>query len=1841
MKRKIVSIFVCMLLIATTMVFVPKEINVKADPSGGEEQIGYELIDNNTVLHIWNKYNSYYFNTSSGIQLTNHYNEYWSHNVLMLGYYNNDEWNLIYRTDELTGFNKDIDTDNETFVNATIWKDLTYNGYDFRLAIRYHLGVDDNELTVIPYIKNIDEDNIPYVLGFGWEMKDIQIDMSYSGDYIDVNRTIYYLNQTLNNTYTNLSEPIYCWNESANQSQICEYTDPAFYLKENITDTSTKSLYLRWNKDLNYAMRVKSRTGQYNAPVSLFIRIGTLDSGQEKYTSMYWYDADQKTYYFSSYDEEEAWATYPDYMVDGSTSNFANEKEEGVVELCDANGLSVGQEPQGTIMKVELRAYGCIGSGGGGIELRPVFSGEYDGDDHYFEMPIEEAAWSSYFDITSDTNAPSSWSWSDIGNLDCDVETVDGEDFFCSKVEIRMTYDLHIGEAVYYFNDEFESDWEYPDYMVDGDYESFAYVEIDGIEQYCSLNTCEGEDLGDISKVEIRACGYYENQGTTADISLTPVYGGKTYGSEYIFDAPEGEPAAWSEWFDITNNGNVSLKWTWKNVQDLDCDVEAVGNESEGFVLYCSKVDIRVTYIDNDAPVISNPYPSNGSTGISVSPELRVTVDDEDGDTLTAYWYSNSSGSWILFATNSSVNTSSGSVTIRQTNSNFSNYSTTYYWSVRLTDGTDWTNKTYYFTTGTFSTSVDAISPYIQSSSPLTITASGPSDFDNVTLWYRYSTDNSSWGGENWWDSSWTKRTPVNLSVSSGETEENHAVLLNVGYDVDMNNDFSDLRFVRYADNTTLLDYWIESQSNGNWCNVWVEFRDNITTTDQPFAWIYYGNPGAGSLSNGFDTFLFFDDFSGSSLNSTRWPTQSGSITVSDGTVHLDFPDTSYAYAQSNSQSYIGVLEFRSKYTYDSNIARFGSFIKTHYGGTYGGRGIHIWDSGAYILNPDDPGVYHKYKIVKTSTDALWYFDGNYKFTRSKSGDIGTLTLGNNGEAYRAGDVWFDYIFTRKYTASEPTYSIGGEQGSGSDWIVWSNSSNPDTNSPWSWEFDFPNGVGYYEFYSIGKKSGQADESAPDSADARCHYVHKIVMNYNFSFSEPEITELIVNGTVYHRVNMDSLPIDGDVGVPLLPVKPLNILLPQAYVLDSITVTWEGNISLGEGFNVELGTEPAIPGQNHTSNESINFNQTMPYPVELFLNVGTYDFRGYNILTFILHPIHYIGETGELYYYDEMNVTVKTINTGEVSPFFRAIQEDEMMIEADEDILDIYNMTLTYANFSENISCSSIVDPSESYDYVIITSNDLKNAQGNYTFQTLRDFKNNRGTSTKIVTVEEIESCSDYYWNGAWGDGFPFFNDTQCHIRNFIKDAYSNWNTNYILLGGDNITIPARYFYIPWAWGLDPIFIPSDLYYAALDRNFNLDRDEHWGEITDIPDLRAEVFVGRACVETDDEVSNFVGKTLSYINTNNTDSYIEDVLMAGEELDSFTFGGDLLDELIDISTAGGFLTSGIPSDEYDIHKLYDRDWPDWPTSEIIDYINSNIHFINHAGHSDYSYNMKMDNSDVGVLVNDKYCFIYSIGCLSGGFDQEDCIAEHFTVKTSHGAFAGIWNTRSGLYRPDKSSGLSSNFQRQFWDAIYRESQRYSVKKEIGAANQDSKEDNIWRLRISPFPLMLGLGYRWCYYEITLFGDPQVIIKTPAEPTPSWILPDGYNDSDDAWDYEILAYDNDIGTKAGCTITDSYWNEWVWTPWLELTLSTPITCDKIRFYAWYNFLHCNEIEYYIYGDNSTHHRSGYFDNHEWVVDDIPGGPRTNIYKAKVRFHVRRGIWSQVTADLHEFQFHEYS
>jgi len=126
-------------------------------------------------------------------------------------------------------------------------------------------------------------------------------------------------------------------------------------------------------------------------------------------------------------------------------------------------------------------------------------------------------------------------------------------------------------------------------------------------------------------------------------------------------------------------------------------------------------------------------------------------------------------------------------------------------------------------------------------------------------------------------------------------------------------------------------------------------------------------------------------------------------------------------------------------------------------------------------------------------------------------------------------------------------------------------------------------------------------------------------------------------------------------------------------------------------------------------------------------------------------------------------------------------------------------------------------------------------------FLPLLEWKELKGLHCKTALVEEIE---------ATGTGL----DLPEKIRNYIRDCYLSEGTQYVLLGGDDDIIPARGVFGEVGNYLDHS-MPCDLYYAALDGDWNSDGDSVYGEPNDgvgggEVDLLAEVLVGRAPVGT-------------------------------------------------------------------------------------------------------------------------------------------------------------------------------------------------------------------------------------------------------------------------------------------------------------------------------------------------------------------------------------------------------
>lgn len=336
--------FISLVLIGSFIYFV---MAGSFDPED-TRPIGYEFLNlngsvvpyaNASVVHIWNNatIGDYYFNKSSGVQWSNHFEDYWTHNVFCLGYYNLGIWNKIACADELTNFEKSIETDNETYVNATLWKDISYGIYDLRMGLRYHLELEDENLTIIISGENIGID-IPFDLGFAWRVNDIQINSDEENDKIFINDTYYDLhsNETIDLTFTDLNESYY------------ELSDVGF-------------VRLDWNNNLNYKVKVQNGS-DYNAHVTLGINVGTLDSGETKFTTLYWQDPPPD----ASFEELNVYQSSSEILGSGDLVCT-------IADIDDASGDTCGSDlADSTSYRFE-------------VDVSEINSGNFDCDAVYFE----------------------------------------------------------------------------------------------------------------------------------------------------------------------------------------------------------------------------------------------------------------------------------------------------------------------------------------------------------------------------------------------------------------------------------------------------------------------------------------------------------------------------------------------------------------------------------------------------------------------------------------------------------------------------------------------------------------------------------------------------------------------------------------------------------------------------------------------------------------------------------------------------------------------------------------------------------------------------------------------------------------------------------------------------------------------------------------------------------------------------------------------------------------------------------------------------------------------------------------------------------------------------------------------------------------------------------------------------------------------------------------------------------------------------------------------------------------------------------------------------------------
>ena len=554
----------------------------------------------------------------------------------------------------------------------------------------------------------------------------------------------------------------------------------------------------------------------------------------------------------------------------------------------------------------------------------------------------------------------------------------------------------------------------------------------------------------------------------------------------------------------------------------------------------------------------------------------------------------------------------------------------------------------------------------------------------------------------------------------------------------------------------------------------------------------------------------------------------------------------------------------------------------------------------------------------------------------------------------------------------------------------------------------------------------------------------------------------------YQTVKFDNMQLFGKAGEPGLPYYAVQLMLPPGH--EAVSISFEGSDKVYlKGYYKLCPMQHSRP-LSDTREPSFIIDKAL-YESNTVLpktptgNLSTHFMNGYAYALSTFTPVQYNPLEGSLSYFQTITITITTTETSKAENALLNLTSNDR----------VKARCLKYAQNPEKVSLyANPARSTDSYDVLIITAQNFKSQM-----QQMANLYKQQGLKTVITSTDDIQSQV----SGA---------DMPEKIRNYIIQQYQESGISQVILGGDVEHVAYRGFYcsVQSSNVYEDNGIPSDLYYSALDGNWNTDGDELWAEIGE-DDLLPDISVGRMSFSNTFELSAMINKTNRYQN-NPIAGELRNHLLAGENLydNPETWGSDYLELLVGTQTENGYTTTGIPR-AYPIQKMYDEN-STWSPQDLMDAINSGRSFINHVGHANDTYSMKFYNSDItnsnfagvdGILHN--FPIVYTHGCICGAFDVDDCIAERM-VSINNFASAFVGNSRYGWFNEGQTEGPSAHLHREFMDALFTDS-----LNRIGSAHMESK--------IATAPWVNAPGQweegalRWCFYDCNVLGDPAMAL----------------------------------------------------------------------------------------------------------------------------------------------------
>lgn len=555
-------------------------------------------------------------------------------------------------------------------------------------------------------------------------------------------------------------------------------------------------------------------------------------------------------------------------------------------------------------------------------------------------------------------------------------------------------------------------------------------------------------------------------------------------------------------------------------------------------------------------------------------------------------------------------------------------------------------------------------------------------------------------------------------------------------------------------------------------------------------------------------------------------------------------------------------------------------------------------------------------------------------------------------------------------------------------------------------------------------------------------------------------------------IQFEGLTLSGIAGEPTLPWQSVQLALAPGEVVDRIEVITGKLVDIPGTFHLypmqfsqplSKGTSGAFVIKNDV------YQSSDAYPSSRYGQVTTAFLKGVSIGMTTITPLLYIPRDGKVKYYASLRVKFYTKSSVKAQDALQNMGSGQQNIQR---LQQYVQNPSTIGKYPEKKLSAS------DYQVLIITGSSYVS-----TFQPLVNLYLRRGLRSQVADVNTINTTV----SGQ---------DLQEKIRTFIKQEYQAHGIDYVVLGGDVEIVPARGFYchVQSSSVYEDWNIPSDLYYSALDGTWDDNGNHVWGEIGE-DDLLPEVAVGRIPFSSQQEATTMINKSISYQNTPVVQE-LNRVLLLGEKLadEPLTWGGDYLDLLIGHKTDNGYTTDGIYTTA-DIEKMYDRDLPQpWDVDQLLTSLNEGKPFVHHSGHASSSYNMRMFSWDINENAfsglngtEHNFCIIYSHGCYSGSFDDEDCIAEEM-LKLNHFAVEYVGNSRYGWFNEGTTEGPSEHLNREFVNALY-----HNEDYRIGETHRQSRLNSASWVT-APGQWEEG-ALRWCFYCCNVLGDPVLGIWT--------------------------------------------------------------------------------------------------------------------------------------------------